>query len=201
MRNHKRFSILTLWFLPALSIIGLITIGADSGDTVGFNRASLSVDDLVSTYGLNIYKFDLHDAKGKEYRLILRERISADNPWKQHFGETLGEVRDADAILTVSFTRRDDQFGGVLFSQEEEMNFDVQLCNENTCYSGMATILPIPLTNREGVLLRVHKSGSEALHEGKHEIRLITAQPSTSMANTTGDKEYPRAELVLQRVQ
>ena len=187
--------------IPVLMSLTSAANAVAQNDAMQFTRADLSVEDLVSVYGLNIYKFNLQSSAAKEYRIVLRERQAKDKPWKNLFSEAIRGSNEPSLILTVSFTRVDGQFGRVFFSREKQAKFSVKLCTEKQCFAGMSTIIPIPLLNRDGVLLQVHQSNNEIPKNTLKEIRLLTMKPSSRLAEKTGDPVYPRAELLLQKVQ
>ena len=77
----------------------------ERNDATQFTKAELSVDDLVSVYGLNIYKFNLRSSGAKEYRIILREKHAKDKPWKNLFSEVIRGSNEPNLFQIVSFTR------------------------------------------------------------------------------------------------
>jgi len=190
-------------------LIGLVLIGLASAanlvgqnDVMQFTRVDLSVEDLVSVYGLNIYKFKLQSSAANEYRIILREKHAKDKPWKNLFSEAIRGSNEPNLILKVSFTRVDGQFGKVFFTGEKEAHFSVRLCTEKYCFAGISTTLPVPLLNlnRGGIVLWVHRSANDVAENSPNEIRLLTIKPSSKLARETGDSVYPRAELLFQKV-
>lgn len=207
MRNRYLYQ--TMFYMAIPVLIGLVLIGlasaansVEQNDAMEFTRVDLSVEDLVSVYGLNIYKFNLQSSAAKEYRIILREKHAKDKPWKNLFSEAIRGSNEPNLILKVSFTRVDGQFGKVFFTGEKEADFSVKLCTEKYCFAGMSTIVPVPLLNlnRGGIVLRVHRSANDVAENNPDEIRLFTMKPSGRLARETGDSVYPRAELLLQKV-
>ena len=184
----------------SLLLLGAVLIAAPSNGTLRFTRAELTADDLAAVYGLNIYKFDLHTTGPQRYRVVLREKRQADQPWRNLFAEELGTVDSPTTTLNVSFTRRDGSFGGVFSGDEEYMDFSVKLCDENRCYAGMGTMLPVPLAGCEGIVRFVHDCETEVPDSGSNAVRLFTMKPSTRQAAKSGDPHHPRAELLLERI-
>jgi len=193
-----RFQSMT-YFAISILVIGSIIGAAPSRDGWHrFARTSLSVDDLVSVYGLNIYKFNLDLAAGQTFQLTLREQLDKDKLWKTLFSEEL-HINDApNTTLFVSFTRVDGQFGRVFFTDQQQAEFSVKVCDEKRCYAGMSTIIPVPLSDADDIVLFVHKSGDEISENSHRMLRLFTMKPSLH-AKKTGDGTFPRAELVLVR--
>lgn len=198
----------TQYNIPAVTCLTVLVLlaciftvnAAEPSHALQFTKADLSVEDLVSIYGLNIYKFNLQSSGAQEFRLILRERLGRDKPWKNLLSEELRGSNEPNMILTVSFTRVDGQFGRVIFSGEKQADFSVKLCTEKQCFAGVSTIIPVPLLNCEGVVLYVHRSANEVPENNANEIRLLTMKPSSQLAEQTGDSVYPRAEVLLQKV-
>ena len=200
MRNQHLHR--TMFYMAFPFLFGLTSAvnAVEQNDAMQFTKADLSVEDLVSVYGLNIYKFNLQSSAAKEYRIILREKHAKDRPWKNLFSEVIRGSTEPNLILTVAFTRVDGQFGKVFFSDEKEANFSVSLCTEKRCFAGMSTRIPIPLLNHDGVLLYVHRSANDVPENNPAEIRLLTMKPSSRLAGKTGDSVYPRAELIMQKI-
>ncbi len=199
MRTYSRRQKITCLALSLL-LLGAVLVAAPSNGTLRFSRAALTVDDLAAVYGLNIYKFDLHTTGPQQYRVVLREKLAADQPWRNLFAEELSAPGSPTMTLSVSFTRRDGSFGGVLSGDEEVMDFSVKLCDENRCYAGMSTTLPVPLAGCEGIVRFVHNSEAEVPESGPNAVRLFTMKPSTQQAAKSGDTQHPRAELLLERI-
>ena len=193
-----RFQRMTYFAISILVIGSIIGAAASRDGWHRFTRTSLSIDDLVSVYGLDIYKFNLDLAASQTFQLTLREQLDKDKPWKNLFSEEL-HINDApNTTLLVSFTRFDGQFGRVLLTNHQEAGFSVRVCDEKRCYIGMSTNIPVPLSNADDIVLFVHESGDE-ISENTHRIlRLFTMKPSLH-AKKTGDGTFPRAELVLVR--
>ena len=200
MRNQQLYRTMLYLSFPVIFDLTFAANAVEQNDAMHFTRADLSVKDLVSVYGLNIYKFDLQSSAAKEYRIILREKHAKDKPWKNLFSEVIRGSSEPNLILTVSFTRIDGQFGRVFFSDEKVAEFSVKLCTEKQCFAAMSTRIPIPLLNHDGVLLNVHRSANDVPDSNSAEIRLLTMKPSSRLARKTGNSVYPRAELIMQKV-
>ena len=89
MRNQHLYRIMFYMAIPVLFDFISSVNAVERNDAMQFTKADLSMDDLVSVYGLNIYKFNLQSSGAKEYRIILREKHAKDKPWNNLFSEVI----------------------------------------------------------------------------------------------------------------
>jgi len=189
-----------LGILVSVVVVGsFVARAVVSNGAIPFQRLDLNVTDLVAAAHLNIYKYRLRLQPGQRFKVILREQRSADAGPRILFEHSFVRDDAPDATMRISFLRRDNKFAGVLLSGEKDAHLDIWC--EGCTSNGLGTIVPVPLSDiRTGIVLRSHHSESHRIKAENGEAQLLSLFPSTSRAAETSNPNFPRAELVIVRV-
>lgn len=195
---NKRTVVFSVLF--SVVVVSCFVVRAvELSSVTSFEKLNLNVTDLVAVANLNIYKYKLRLQPGQRFNVILREQRSAETDPRVLFEHSFERDNAPEAIMRFSFLRRDDKFAGVLLSGQREAELDISCdgCTSN----GLGTIVPVPLSDlRGGIVLRSHHNESHQINANNGETQLLSLFPSTSRAKETGNPHFPRAELVIVRV-
>ena len=86
----------------------------------GFDLAGLTVDDLVSAYSLDVYKYEVAIPEGRRFAVVLRELDAADAAPRELKRFEFKRTADAGrTTIRVDFTRSDGTVGPAVLTDQE----------------------------------------------------------------------------------